>query len=141
MKRESTCLEILLEGCSWPDLIFSQLSTYHSVTYFVYRLVLARWCKQNYIKNKRAAAKIRFRLKAERMLSSSKKSLLQPNLVILFVSESPLLTEGLSTVNKTLGTKEVRLKNQLYTHIPFSVFKEQLLSPEEVAINQSVSLR
>jgi len=44
-------------------------------------------------------------------------------------------------VNKTQDTKEVRLKNQLYTRIQFAVCKEQLLSPEEVAINQSVSLR
>ncbi|KAL4113256.1 hypothetical protein QTP88_016915 [Uroleucon formosanum] len=40
----------------------------------------------------------------------------------------------------TLGTKEGVI-NQLYTRNQFAVCKEQLLSPEEVATDQSVSLR
>jgi len=38
----------------------------------------------------------------------------------------------------TLGTKE-GIINQLYTHNQFAVCKEQLLSPEEIATDQSVS--
>ncbi|KAL4122064.1 hypothetical protein QTP88_014464 [Uroleucon formosanum] len=40
----------------------------------------------------------------------------------------------------TLGTKEGVI-NQLYTRNQFTVCKEQLLSPEEDATDQSVSLR
>ncbi|XP_022177516.1 uncharacterized protein LOC111038638 [Myzus persicae] len=101
----------------------------------------------------RAAARMGLELQAERMLRSSKQKFTPakpgdtvrirvPDVDQGRMDPQNILAVVVAVDNEfyTLGTKESVL-NQLYTRNKFAVCKENILTPEEVATDQSVSLR